>query len=119
MTDAPLGEPQRLAVYGSLAPGRKNAHELEMIDGKWSTGTVRGHLVDRGWAAGSGFPGLIIDPAGPVVAVLVLTSVDLADHWPRLDEFEGDEYERVLIAVETEEGTSIEAHVYALAASGA
>ena len=38
----------------------------------------------------------------------------LADHWTRLDEFEGEEYERVLTTVKLKDGTAVDAYIYAL-----
>ena len=48
-----------LAVYGSLAPGRPNAHQLAALDGRWLPGTVRGRLVDSGWGVALGYLGRV------------------------------------------------------------
>lgn len=104
---------RRLAVYGSLAPGRSNQGQLAGLAGKWQPGMVRGHLVESGWGAAQGYPGLRPDPLGPEVPVQLFTSDDLPAHWARLDAFEGDEYERVVIDVDL--GThSVPAWLYAL-----
>lgn len=89
----------RLAVYGSLGPGRRNHHVLEPLGGSWRRGTVRGRLYLSGWGAGRTYPGLRIDPAGDEIGVQLLTSASLASEWGRLDAFEGDEYVRLLAAV--------------------
>jgi len=52
----------RLATYGSLAPGRRNHHQLDGLAGRWFRGYVRGTLVDAGWGAGLGYPALVLDP---------------------------------------------------------
>jgi len=104
---------RRLAVYGSLAPGRSNHHQLDGLAGDWRTGTVRGWLVESGWGSAVRYPGLRPDPAGPEVAVQVFESADLPGHWARLDAFEGDEYERVAIDVEVG-GEVVRAQIYAL-----
>ena len=104
----------RLAVYGSLAPGEVNHHQLAGLKGVWRRGTVRGNRIDRGWGSGLGFPALILDPAGPAVDVQVFESPDLPAHWARLDEFEGDGYRRVVTQVSTAEGDVI-ACIYVLA----
>lgn len=104
----------RLAVYGTLRPGQPNAHELAMIDGTWTRGEVRGHLHPEGWGAALGYPGMDLDPEGDVIPVEVLTSHALAEHWARLDEFEGDGYRRVPVTVATADGP-LEAQIYVLA----
>ncbi len=104
----------RLATYGTLAPGRPNAHMLAKIEGQWSVGTVRGHLVEKGWGSALGFPGIILDAAGPEVQVHVFTSQDMPNHWARLDAFEGDGYRRVPVAVRTRDD-QVTAGIYVLA----
>ena len=103
----------RLAVYGTLAPGRANHHHLAMIDGRWFSGFVRGTLVQAGWGADMGYPGLIPDPEGDSVDVMVLEADDLPAHWDRLDAFEGEEYERIVIEVESDAGTVL-ASIYVI-----
>lgn len=94
----------RLAVYGSLAPGQSNHHQLHGLAGRWIEGTVRGQLYQDGWGADLGYPGLVLDPGGPAVGVDLFDSPDLADHWIRLDEFEGSGYRRAVTTVSTAEG---------------
>ena len=81
--------------------------------GDWRPGTVLGWRVESGWGSALGYPGLRLDPAGPEVAVQVFTSPDLPAHWARLDAFEGEAYERVVVEVATAEGLT-EAWIYAL-----
>jgi gamma-glutamylcyclotransferase (GGCT)/AIG2-like uncharacterized protein YtfP len=102
----------RLATYGSLGPGRVN-HHLAGINGHWQRGTVNGRLMDSGWGSALGFPGLILDPCGPAVEVYLVESLELPDHWSRLDEFEGAAYRRVVTQVCTEQG-EISACIYVL-----
>ncbi|RVT95074.1 gamma-glutamylcyclotransferase [Sphingomonas crocodyli] len=96
----------RLAVYGTLAPGRANHHELADLRGTWRGGIVRGRLVQKGWGADFGYPALILDPAGDAVPVHLLDSADLPAHWARLDDFEGDGYARVVASIETDTGAT-------------
>lgn len=104
----------RLVTYGTLAPGRVNHHQLADLRGSWLTGTVRGRLVDEGWGAAHGCPGIILDEGAETVDVFVFESEDLPAHWPRLDTFEGEGYRRSVVKVETEDGV-IEGSIYALA----
>ena len=104
----------RLATYGTLAPGRVNHHQLANLDGQWSTGTIKGQLIEEGWGAALGYPGLVLDPAGEDVEVFVFESKDLPDLWQRLDEFEGSEYQRSVVKVQTKAGI-VDASIYLIA----
>lgn len=101
----------RLASYGTLAPGRANHHQLDGLRGTWREGVVRGRLVPEGWGASLGYPALILDPAGGAVAVDLFESVDLPDHWARLDAFEGPGYRRVVATIAIADA-AIEAWIY-------
>jgi gamma-glutamylcyclotransferase (GGCT)/AIG2-like uncharacterized protein YtfP len=90
---------ERLAVYGSLAPGRQNHHIVEPLGGTWTEGVVEGDLFRHGWGTAIGFPALRLRPGGPAVSVHVLTSAALRTAWEDLDAFEGAEYRRVLVPV--------------------
>lgn len=104
----------RLVVYGSLAPGRPNHHHIASIGGTWHTGWVEGELHDRGWGATQGYPGIRLQRGGPRVDVQVLESVELAQHWGRLDEFEGEGYQRVAVEVYGLEDSPVQGWIYAL-----
>ncbi|TDW96386.1 gamma-glutamylcyclotransferase family protein [Dinghuibacter silviterrae] len=107
--------PERsLIVYGSLAPGRPNHHIVEYIAGTWRQGFVLGKLEDRGWGAGLGYLGFRPADEGDRIPVFVLTSEELADHWPRLDEFEGEEYKRLLAPFELDDGELGVGYIYAI-----
>jgi hypothetical protein len=59
---------QQLAVYGSLAPGRANAKQLEALAGEWRGEiAITGTLVRQGWGAKLGFRALRWTPSGPKV----------------------------------------------------
>ncbi len=104
----------RLFVYGTLAPGKPNAHILAPLGGAWEPGKIRGRLLMQGWGALEGFPGIVPDEQGEAVDGLVFSAERLADFWPTLDEFEGPGYQRVIAAVQMEDGRSVDAYVYAL-----
>ena len=105
---------QRLFVYGTLGPGRPNEHILEDVPGEWVPATIRGELLQEGWGAEAGFPGIVLDENGPEVHGLLLSSDELDQHWDRLDDFEGEGYERVQVPARLPSGESVEASVYAL-----
>jgi gamma-glutamylcyclotransferase (GGCT)/AIG2-like uncharacterized protein YtfP len=98
------GSEIRLATYGTLAPGRQNHGQLSDLPGRWLVGHVRGSLIEAGWGAKLGYPGMILEPDGEPIDVFVFESRALVDHWQRLDAFEGPGYRRVTVDVSTDEG---------------
>jgi gamma-glutamylcyclotransferase (GGCT)/AIG2-like uncharacterized protein YtfP len=104
----------RLFVYGALAPGRPNEHVLADVPGEWERATVTGRLHHFGWGAAEGYPGIVLDRRGPEVEGLLFRSERLGEHWTRLDEVEGDGYERVLTSVKLGDGTTVDAYIYGL-----
>lgn len=113
-----------LAVYGTLGPGRENHAVLADIGGSWRDGFfVEGVFSPHGWGTTSGFPAFkwisantpVAEPERsgraklPVVrlSVWVLHATDLPRHWARLDEFEGEEYRRVLVPVVNAAGETV------------
>lgn len=103
---------KRLAVYGTLAPGQCNHHIIAPLRGSWTAGSVRGILHNPEWATVGGFPSFTHDPDGAPVPVQMLESDDLPGHWERLDHFEGSGYRRIVVPVETANGT-VTANIYA------
>lgn len=103
----------RLFVYGTLAPGRPNEHVLAGIPGKWESATVRGTLLQEGWGAQVGYPGIVLDQSGDVVNGFLFSSESLVEHLPRLDAFEGGGYQRVETKVHLE-GCVVDAYIYVL-----
>jgi gamma-glutamylcyclotransferase (GGCT)/AIG2-like uncharacterized protein YtfP len=100
---------QRLASYGSLRPGESNFKVVEEICGSWAPGVVRGTIaVELGY-----FVYYWEQESPNTVPVLVLNSIELDAHWPRIDEFEGDNYRRVLVPVELDDGRIQVCNIYA------
>lgn len=104
----------RLFVYGTLAPGRPNEHVLADVLGEWEPATVTGTLLQEGWGAAIGYPGIILDKHGGEIEGFLFSSERLIEHWSCLDEFEGEGYERVLTTVNLKDGTSVDAYIYRL-----
>jgi len=104
----------RFFVYGTLAPGRPNEHVLADVPGTWEPATVRGTLLQEGWGAAVGYPGIVLAEGGDEVLGFVFSSPELPAHWARLDEFEGEGYERVLVPATLRDGVTVEAYIYAL-----
>jgi gamma-glutamylcyclotransferase (GGCT)/AIG2-like uncharacterized protein YtfP len=110
-----MGDPiPGLFVYGTLAPGRPNAHVMGGMTGTWEPGVARGTLLPDGWGAAVGYPAIVLDAHGPEVPGFLFRSEDLPAHWDRLDEFEGEGYDRVLTRVRLAGGEQVAAYIYAL-----
>ena len=104
----------KLFVYGSLQPGGPNEHVLDAIGGTFEPASVRGRLLEAGWGASLGYPGLVLDQDGPRIEGYLFTAATLDQHWPALDDFEGEAYERVSTPVTLADGTTTEASLYVL-----
>ena len=83
------------------------------VKGRWWRGKVNGVLLDAGWGARLGYPGLVLDPDATAVDVHVFESADLPAHWARLDAFEGRGYQRAVTTVQAPDG-DVEASIYVL-----
>jgi len=105
---------QRLFVYGTLAPGRPNAHVLADVPGTWEPARMAGRLVQEGWGAALGYPAIVPGAGEGFVEGQLFSSEVLDAHWRRLDAFEGEAYVRVLAPALRADGTTVQAHVYAI-----
>ena len=88
---------ETLFVYGTLMPNCPNAHILENIVGKFLPATVKGKLVDAGWSASMGYPGIRLEDGSDTIHGFLFYSDNLINHWDFLDEFEGEEFIRMPI----------------------
>jgi hypothetical protein len=104
MTDDPE---TRLIVYGSLAPGGANAFLPAGLEGEWHRCVIRGHM-----GRFLGFKSFRYDPEGPEHAAWLLESPHLPRVYPDLDDFEGEEYERLVIPARVGD-RQVMAHIYA------
>jgi gamma-glutamylcyclotransferase (GGCT)/AIG2-like uncharacterized protein YtfP len=105
---------ERLFIYGSLQPGGPNEHVLAAIKGEWEPAVIKGKLVQAGWGASMGYPGLVIEESGCDIHGHVFASSHLSAKWSCLDEFEGEEYKRIVANVSLAGGEHVQAHVYVL-----
>lgn len=105
-----------IIIYGTLAPNRPNHSRIEHIKGKWLKGIVKGKLVNQGWGAELGYFGFKHSQADEQenIEAYVLFSEELANYWAYLDEFEGDEYQRILAKFELENGEVGVGNIYAI-----
>lgn len=101
-----------LAVYGSLAPGESNHWVISRIAGDWFDATVNGYVFEVTWGPADGYEGFVPDAEGPAVPVAVLVSSQLDGRWREIDDFEGQGYERRVMAVRLADGQIIDANIY-------
>lgn len=97
---------QRLVAYGTLRPGGSNEGMLKDVAGHWQPCSVRGTVDER-----HSLKCFRWQPRGVAVEAMLFTAAGLADAWERLDRFEGNEYARHLIPVETN-GLRLIANIY-------
>ena len=105
---------ERLFIYGSLQPGGPNEHVLASLEGDWEPAVIKGKLINAGWGANLGYPGLVLDDDGADVGGYVYSSPHLRSKWPQLDRLEGTEYERTIAFVTLANGEKVRAQVYVL-----
>ena len=104
----------RLFVYGTLCPNRENAHILGEIGGDWQSATVHGtiHILD--WGPDQGLPAIVLNDLDPVVDGYLFSTEKLAQNWQMLDDFEGEQYQRVEVQVYLSDGETILAWTYVM-----
>lgn len=90
---------ETLVVYGTLAPGRPNYHIVAPYGGIWTDGVITGDLTTGGWGSALGYPAFQPREDGAAVAAKVLRSALLRDAWDAIDQFEGPQYQRILVPV--------------------
>ncbi|MFW6744361.1 gamma-glutamylcyclotransferase family protein [Acinetobacter pittii] len=102
----------QLFVYGTLCPNKANAHILEQIGGTWTKASVRGiiHILD--WGPDQGLKAIVLDPQAELVEGYLFSTEKLAENWQMLDDFEGFQYERVIVDVMLESGETVKAWTY-------
>lgn len=104
---------ERLFVYGTLAPGEKNFHLVENVDGHWQSATCFGRIFTQTQGAHVGLPCFEPTNDGERVEGKILSSTELVHYWSMLDEFEGELYQRRIIPIKTDHGEELVAYVYA------
>ena len=105
---------EKLAIYGTLAPGKVNHHHIAELGGTWSDAAVRGRLDRVPCGIHEGLPAIVLDPTAALHPVKLLLCERLPAAWPRLDAFEGEEMQRLLVPLEGEGDITGVANIYAL-----
>ena len=112
--EAAFGAASRLAIYGTLAPGKVNHHHVAELGGAWQPASVRGRLDRVPGGEHKGLPAIVLDPAAELLRLQLLRCPRLTDAWDRLDAFEGDEIQRLLVPLEADGRITGVANIYAL-----
>lgn len=112
--EAAFGAASRLAVYGTLAPGKANHHHVADLGGAWQPAAVRGRLGHVPAGEHKGLPAIVLHPALPPHPLHLLMCDQLPAHWARLDAFEGPEMQRLLVPLEADGRITGVANIYAL-----
>ncbi len=75
---------------------------------------MRENLRSEGWGADIGYPGIVLDEEGEEIEGHIFISEDLPNNWDDVDEFEDEDYERVVTQTTLEDGSSVDAYIYVL-----
>ncbi len=107
---------KKLIIYGSLAPNCINHNQVEHIVGQWRKGVIQGTLEKIGWGADLGYWGYrkTNSELDTAIDAFILFSDELPAHYAALDDFEGEEYERILAIFELDNGEVGVGNIYAL-----
>jgi gamma-glutamylcyclotransferase (GGCT)/AIG2-like uncharacterized protein YtfP len=107
---------KKLIIYGSLAPNAENHWVVEHIKGNWQKGIVKGLLFKEGWGTEMGYLGFKPSDGEnqETISVFVLISDELVAHWQAIDDFEGDEYRRILAKYQLNDGQIGVGFIYAV-----
>ena len=102
---------------GVLEPGAKIDHRRSSGSGSFhqgegTRGTVSGWVFEITWGPAQGDEGFIPDPDGATVDVAVLVSSELGRRWREIDDFEGPGYERTVVEVTLDDGSTCAAQIY-------
>lgn len=95
-------------------PNCPNGHILENIVGKFIPATVKGKLIDAGWSASMGYPGIRLEAGNDTIHGFLFYSDNLINHWDFLDEFEGEEFKRVEVTALRYDEIEVETFIYSL-----
>ncbi|RZQ51136.1 hypothetical protein C1E23_21220, partial [Pseudoalteromonas phenolica] len=69
----------------------------------------------EGWGADAGFPGIRLDDKVEKINGYIFYSNKLENSWTKLDEFEGEAYQRIKAKITLEDSEKeIEAYIYSL-----
>ncbi len=71
-------------------------------------------MRNEGWGADLGYPGIVLDNSANQVQGFIFNSEYVDSNWKLLDDFEGEEYERVPLQVTLNSGERVDSFIYVL-----
>tara|TARA_X000000950_G_scaffold245972_1_gene303099 strand:- start:126 stop:452 length:327 start_codon:yes stop_codon:yes gene_type:complete len=98
-----------LFVYGSLKPGEKAHHYFDQIQGIWCDAYCFGNWIDD---IDIGYPIISLDTNGEKIEGKLFHSNQLQNIIKEIDQYEGEEYKRVITKIYLNNGSSLEAFIY-------
>jgi gamma-glutamylcyclotransferase (GGCT)/AIG2-like uncharacterized protein YtfP len=102
----------KIFVYGSLMPNEKNNFILKKLNGTWRKAYTFGHLKIINLGIKEKYKSIILDIKGKKIFGYIFSSFALKYLWKQLDEFEGDNYQRVESEFFISSTKRINAYVY-------
>tara|TARA_B100000963_G_scaffold357876_1_gene381090 strand:- start:1658 stop:1984 length:327 start_codon:yes stop_codon:yes gene_type:complete len=98
-----------LFVYGTLKPGGEANHYFDQIQGSWFDAYCFGNWVDD---IDIGYPIISLNKNGEKIEGKLFYSNQLKNIIKKIDEYEGEEYKRVIAKIHLFNGSLVKAFVY-------
>ena len=98
-----------LFVYGTLKPGSEAYYYLARIHGIWSDAYCYGNWIKH---TNIGNPVISLDTNGVKIEGKLFYSKQLQNIIKEIDEYEGEEYERVITKIHPNNGPPVKAFIY-------
>jgi gamma-glutamylcyclotransferase (GGCT)/AIG2-like uncharacterized protein YtfP len=102
----------RLFVYGSLTPNKKNFYILKNISGLWQKAFTFGFIKKIIIAKDTIYDAIVLNPNGNKINGYLFTSYSLKNYWSKIDNFEGQYYYRTIANVYLKNKNLIQAYIY-------
>lgn len=99
---------KKLAVYGTLLPGKPNHQIIADLKGEWVNGNIRGRIEVR-----DNLSVFFWDLNAELLKIQIFLSEQLPNEYDRLDKFEGALYNRIWILFETNDNEKHIGNIYA------
>ena len=107
-----MKEITNLFVYGTLQKGKQHERVLKKLNGIWKKGYVNGKRLNISSGPDYGYPGLKLDKKGSKIYGMIFQSKKLKKYIKKIDDFEGNNYKRVISKIKLEDGTKIDSYLY-------